>query len=85
MNSFNYLSDEPFSLHLVQGQITVRGTVTDATDGTPLPGVNVVIQGTTDGTTTDFDGNYTIQAAEGSILEFSFIGFLQQKLLQRIR
>ena len=69
-----------FSLHLAQGQITVRGTVTDATDGTPLPGVNVVIQGTTDGTTTDFDGNYTIQAAEGSILEFSFIGFLSAEV-----
>ena len=41
---------------------TVSGTVTDAADGSPLPGVNVLVQGTTNGTQTDFDGNYSIDA-----------------------
>jgi len=53
-------------------QTTVTGTVSDA-DG-PLPGVAVVVQGTDNGVTTDFDGNYSIEANEGDILEFSFIG-----------
>lgn len=52
---------------------TVTGTVTDS-DGLPLPGVNVLIQGTNTGTQTDFDGNYSIQAEQGDILVFSFIG-----------
>ncbi|AYN68326.1 SusC/RagA family TonB-linked outer membrane protein [Euzebyella marina] len=53
---------------------TVTGTVTDANDGAPLPGVNVLVQGTTNGTQTDFDGNYSIEAAEGDILVFSYLG-----------
>lgn len=52
---------------------TVTGTVTDS-QGMPLPGVNVVIQGTSTGTQTDFDGNYSIQAEQGDILVFSFVG-----------
>ncbi|WP_209403133.1 SusC/RagA family TonB-linked outer membrane protein [Pseudozobellia sp. WGM2] len=57
---------------------TVTGTVTDATDGFPLPGVNVLVQGTTNGTQTDFDGNYSIEAAEGDILVFSYLGTKSQ-------
>lgn len=52
----------------------VSGTVTDA-NGLPLPGVNITVQGTTSGTTTDFDGNYAIQAEEGQVLLFSTVGF----------
>ena len=52
----------------------VTGTVTDGS-GVPLPGVNIVIQGTTTGTQTDFDGNYTIDAQTGSTLVFSYVGF----------
>ncbi len=55
-------------------QTTVSGTVTDA-DGAPLPGANVVVQGTTNGTQTDFDGNYTIEADANASLVFSYIGF----------
>lgn len=51
----------------------VTGTVTDA-DGMPLPGVNVLVQGTQRGTQTDFDGNFSLQAAQGEILLFSFLG-----------
>ncbi|MGB5323530.1 SusC/RagA family TonB-linked outer membrane protein [Lutimonas sp.] len=53
-------------------QKTITGTVSDA-DG-PLPGATVVVQGTSNGVTSDFDGNYSIEANEGDVLEFSFIG-----------
>lgn len=54
---------------------TVSGTVQD-NQGTPLPGVNVVVDGTTNGTQTDFDGNYSIEASEGEVLNFSYIGMV---------
>ena len=53
---------------------TISGTVTAESDGAPLPGVNVVIQGTTKGSQTDFDGNYSIEASKGDVLVFSYIG-----------
>lgn len=59
---------------------TLSGTVTDATDGSPLPGVNVLVQGTTNGTQTDFDGNYTINAEEGGVLVFSYLGMSTQSI-----
>ena len=46
----------------IYAQTSVRGVVTDAETGTPLPGVNVIIQGTSTGVSTDFDGNYQINA-----------------------
>ncbi len=52
---------------------TITGTVTDA-DGLPLPGVNIVVEGTTNGTQTDFDGNYSISASQGQTLLFTYIG-----------
>ena len=54
---------------------TISGTVASAADGLPLPGVNVLIVGTTRGVQTDFDGNYSIRASQGEVLQFSFIGF----------
>ncbi|UII75347.1 TonB-dependent receptor [Flagellimonas sp. HMM57] len=57
----------------------ITGTVKD-TDGMPLPGATIVVQGTTNGTQTDFDGNYTIKVAEGSVLSFSYIGFASQSI-----
>ena len=52
---------------------TVTGTVTDQA-GLPLPGVSVVVVGTTSGTQTDFDGNYTIRVSQGQTLRFSYLG-----------
>ena len=52
---------------------TISGTVTDQ-DGLPLPGVNIVVEGTTQGTQSDFDGNYQISASPGQVLLFSYIG-----------
>jgi len=60
-------------------QTTISGTVTDA-DGAPLPGANVVVKGTTNGTQTDFDGNFTIDAASDAVLVFSYIGFATQEV-----
>ncbi len=63
---------------MLYGQGTVSGVVTDGETGTPLPGVNVLIQGTTTGVSTDFDGNFQISAADGQVLEFSYLGFETQ-------
>ncbi|WP_350284807.1 TonB-dependent receptor [uncultured Croceitalea sp.] len=52
---------------------TITGTVT-AQDGLPLPGVNILVKGTTNGTQTDFDGNYVIRAVTGDVLIFSYLG-----------
>lgn len=62
----------------VSAQQSVEGIVDDSA-GVPLPGVNVVIKGTTNGTTTDFDGNFSIEAAETDVLIFSYIGFKNQE------
>ena len=59
-------------------QRSVTGQVID-NFGEPLPGVNVVVKGTTNGVTTDFDGNYTIQAQSKDVLVFSFIGYNTQE------
>jgi TonB-linked SusC/RagA family outer membrane protein len=55
-------------------RVTISGTVRDAV-GAPLPGVTVLVEGTTNGTVTDVDGQYEVTAEEGSILVFSFIGY----------
>jgi TonB-linked SusC/RagA family outer membrane protein len=71
-----------FSVSMVNGQqqITVQGTVTDAQSGDPLPGVNIVVEGTTIGTTTDMDGNYSIEASSDATLVFSFVGYQETSL-----
>lgn len=62
-------------------QITVEGVVTSATDGTPLPGTNVGIQGTSNGTSTDANGHYELEVESAdAVLVFSFIGYIPQKI-----
>ncbi|MCB0445909.1 MAG: mucoidy inhibitor MuiA family protein, partial [Gelidibacter sp.] len=58
---------------------TVSGIVT-ANDGSPLPGVNVIEKGTTNGVQTDFDGNYTLKISTGNELVYSFIGMKSESL-----
>jgi len=58
----------------IYAQQMVSGSITDE-DGTPLPGASVIIQGTDEGVTTDFDGNYSISIDRGQTLEASFIGY----------
>ena len=52
----------------------ITGTVTSKADNMPLPGVNVLVVGTTSGTQTDFNGNYSITASQGDQLSFSYLG-----------
>lgn len=59
-------------------QITVKGLVKD-TAGEPIIGANVVIKGTTNGTITDFDGNFQLNANKGDIIVISFIGYQPQE------
>ena len=53
---------------------TIRGTITSSPDGQPLPGVSVLLKGSTNGTTTDATGKYTISAGSGTLV-FSYIGY----------
>ncbi|TVZ54958.1 TonB-linked SusC/RagA family outer membrane protein [Lutibacter sp. Hel_I_33_5] len=57
------------------GQSAISGTVTSSEDNQPIPSVNVIVKGTTNGTSTDFDGKYTINASAGDVLVFSFLGY----------
>lgn len=56
----------------------IRGTVTSSDDGMPIPGVSVAVKGTTTGTTTDLDGNFTLTVPANEILVFSFVGMKRQ-------
>lgn len=69
------------SIQLQAQQKKITGNVTSASDGIPLPGVNVIVKGTTTGTQTDFDGNYAIMVADGDVLQFSYVAY---KMLEYI-
>ncbi|WP_435625355.1 SusC/RagA family TonB-linked outer membrane protein [Flagellimonas sp.] len=68
-----------FSTSVIAQQVTVTGNVSDNVG--VLPGVNIVEKGTTNGVTTDFDGNYTISVDAGATLVFSYIGYTTQEIL----
>lgn len=59
--------------------VEIKGKITDSS-GQPLPGVTVIIQGTTSGTVSDVDGNFSLNASEGDVLVFSFVGFESQRV-----
>ena len=61
-------------------QVQVSGTVTDNVLGEPIIGASVVEVGTTNGTITDLDGNFTLQVKSGAQLQFSFVGYVTQVL-----
>ena len=63
-----------------QESFTLSGNVVSADDNLPIPGVNIIIQGTTTGTSTDFDGNYQIEVKAGDVLQFSYVGFSTQSI-----
>jgi len=76
-----------FSDSIAQDRVTITGTVTDANDGSVLPGVNVTVQGSAEatgstiGTTTNIDGEYEIRVPENlNVLAFSFIGYQSQQV-----
>lgn len=63
-----------------QSPATITGTVYEAVSGDPLIGVSVVLVGTTTGTTTDIDGNFTINAPVGGVLKFTYVGHAPQEV-----
>ncbi len=66
---------------LLAQQRTITGRITSQEDGSALPGVNVVIRGSTNGTVTDSDGNYSLSIpGPGTVLTFSFIGLKTQEI-----
>jgi TonB-dependent starch-binding outer membrane protein SusC len=61
-------------------QRAISGQVTDSGDGSPIPGVNVAVKGTSVGTITDFDGKFNVQASNTDILVFSYMGYTSQEI-----
>lgn len=59
---------------------TISGTVTDNSD-LPLPGATVIVKGTSSGASTDFDGKFSIQVNQGSVLVFSYVGYASQEVV----
>lgn len=65
---------------VVEDQSSIKGTVTDES-GEPLPGVTIVVKGTTRGTVSDFDGNYSLTSISPTdVIQFSFVGMLSQEV-----
>ncbi|MEO8774557.1 MAG: SusC/RagA family TonB-linked outer membrane protein [Gelidibacter sp.] len=75
-----------FSFLLLTAQVLfaqnkeIKGTVTSKEDGIPIPGVNVIVEGTSNGVQTNFDGNYSLNAKVGDILKFSYLGLKMEKV-----
>jgi TonB-dependent starch-binding outer membrane protein SusC len=70
-----------FSVQAYAQDVKITGKVTDAIDGSSLPGVSIVVKGTTTGTITDIDGTFSLSVRVGASLEFSFIGYNKQELV----
>ena len=67
------------SVHETLQSKTVTGVVVDAA-GVPVIGANVIVKGTTVGTITDFDGNYSLEVPENAVLQISYIGYLTEEV-----
>ena len=92
-NQHNYLVKIPpiklcfllivfFMPYFFYGQeLNVKGKILDLKTNQPIPGVNVIIKGTTNGTNSNFDGEYTIDANLGDVLQFSYLGFKQKEII----
>ncbi|WP_158594606.1 SusC/RagA family TonB-linked outer membrane protein [Ulvibacterium marinum] len=68
-----------FGLQQLYAQQTITGTVTDE-NGQGIPGANIVVQGTTNGVVTDFDGNFNIEADSDDVLVLSYLGYATQNV-----
>ena len=69
------------SLNLAIAQVSVSGNITDAEDGSGIPGVNVLEKGTSNGTVTDIDGKFNLNVADqNAVLVISFVGYLSQEI-----
>ncbi len=65
---------------LMAQERTITGTISDAETGETIPGVNIVEKGTSNGTVSDFDGNYRLTVGDGATLVFTFIGYAAQEV-----
>lgn len=63
---------------IAQQEVNISGNITASEDNTPLPGVNISVQGTTKGAITDINGHYIIQCNVGDVLSYSFMGYLTE-------
>jgi len=61
-------------------QVKVSGTITEQSSSLPLPGVNVIIKNTNKGTASDFDGKYQLNANNGDVIVFSYLGYITQEV-----
>ena len=66
---------------IVMAQTTVTGTITDKANAMPLPGVNVLIKNTSRGTSTDFDGNFSLEVSQGETIVISYLGYTTQEIV----
>mgnify|MGYP003624735374 FL=1 len=65
----------------LMAQSTVTGTVTDKANAMPLPGVNVIVKGTSRGASTNFDGNYSLELNQGETIVISYLGYTTQEIV----
>lgn len=71
-----------FAFQGIQAQTTVKGVVTDAKSGEALPGVNIIVKGTTNGVSSDLDGKYSINVpSKSTILVFSYVGYVTKEVV----
>ncbi len=64
-------------------QTVLSGKVTDSSSGESLPGVSIVVKGTTNGTITNLDGNFTLSTKRGDVIQFSFVGYVKQEIVSQ--
>lgn len=69
------------SVIYAQSTYEIKGKVTSAVDKMPIPGVNILILNTKRGTSTDFDGNFSIKASNDEVLQFSYLGYKNQTII----
>ena len=69
------------SLQMVAQSVSISGTVRDAENNSTLPGVSVMVKGTSQGIPTDLNGQFTLTVSKGATLQFSYIGYQTQQLL----
>ena len=80
--AINYLLASAFFISAnLFGQTNLSGNVSEEDSGLALAGVNVLVKGTNAGTSTDFDGNYVLNAEIGDVIIFSFVGFATQEIM----
>ncbi|MFY0713492.1 SusC/RagA family TonB-linked outer membrane protein [Seonamhaeicola sp. NFXS20] len=68
-------------LNLQAQEVQITGVVTSAEDDQPIPGVTIIVLGTNNGTATDFDGNYSLSANTGDVIQYSYIGYTKQTVI----